>query len=115
MVACCCCWICGSTVFRQREDQRDRIELRDDDEAVGRRRADDVADVDLANADHAVDRRGQPGVAELHLGRFDQRLVGLDRGLQLADLRLLGLDQLRRGPALVAELAVAREIGAGHW
>ena len=32
----------------------------------------------------------------------------LDRGLQLADLRLLGLDQLRRGPALVAELGVTR-------
>ena len=99
--------------FRQGEDQRDGIELRHDDQAVGRRGADDVADVDLTNPDHAVDRRGQPGVAELHLGRFDQRLVGLDRGLELADLCLLGLDQLWRGPALVAELGVTREIGAG--
>src|SRR6185369_4625899 len=48
----------------------------------------------------------------LHLGRLDQRLVGLDRGLQLADLRLLRLDQLRCGPTLAAELVVAREVGA---
>ena len=34
-------------------------------------------------------------------------------GVELADLRFLSLDQLRRGPALVAELAVTREIGAG--
>src|SRR5258707_8972725 len=36
--------------LRQREDQRNRMELRDDDETVGIRRADDVADVDLTNA-----------------------------------------------------------------
>ena len=67
---------------------------------------DDVADVDLADAGHAVDRRSQSRVAELHLRGFDQRLVGLDRRLQLRDLRLLGLDQLRRRPALVAASVV---------
>src|SRR5882672_4735390 len=56
----------------QREDQRNRMKLRDDDEAVGIRRADNVADVDLTNADHAVDRRRQTRVAELHLRRVNQ-------------------------------------------
>src|SRR6266478_8120793 len=46
------------TRLRKREYQRNRMKLRDDDEAVGVRRADDVTDVDLTNANHAVDRRG---------------------------------------------------------
>src|SRR6202043_53023 len=43
--------------LRQSEYQRNRMELRDDDEAVGIRRADNVADVDLTNTHHAIDRR----------------------------------------------------------
>src|SRR5262245_19134546 len=70
----------------------------------------DVADVDLPNADNAIDRRGQPGVAELHLRGFDERLVRLDGALQLRHLRLLSVEQLRRGPALVCELRIAIEI-----
>ena len=74
---------------------------------------DDVADIDLAHAGDAIDRRGQAGVAELDIGRFDQRLVGFDGALQLRHLRRLRLDQLRRGPTLLAELGVAVEIGLG--
>ena len=113
MVACCCCWICGSDRLRQREDQRNRIELRDDDEAVRSRRTDDVADVDLTNPDHAIDRRGQARVAELHLRGVDQRLIGLDGRRQLPHLRLLGFEQLRSGPALLPQCGVAGEIGLG--
>jgi len=49
----------------------------------------------------------------LHLRGVNQRLVGLDSRLQLPHLRLLGLDQLWRGPALVPQLAIASEIGLG--
>src|SRR5437899_11939667 len=83
----------------QREDQRNRMQLRDDDEAVGIRRADDVADVDLTNADHAIDGRRQARVAQLYLRGINQRLIGLDSGLQLAHLRLLRLESLPSGPA----------------
>ena len=74
---------------------------------------DDVADVDLPHAGDAVDRRGQAGIAELDIGRFDQGLVGFDGALQLRDLRRLGLDQLRGGPAFLSQLGVATEIGLG--
>ena len=49
----------------------------------------------------------------MHFRRINQRLVGLDGGLQLSDLRLLGLEQLRRGPAFFSQRGVAREIGLG--
>ena len=49
----------------------------------------------------------------MHFGGVNQRLVGLDRRLQLSHLRLLGLEQLRSGPALVTQCGVAREIGLG--
>ena len=55
--------------LRQREDQRDRFDLRDHDEAVGVGRMDDVADIDLPHAGDPGNRRSQPGVAELDLGR----------------------------------------------
>ena len=74
---------------------------------------DDVADVDLPDAGHAIDRRGQPGIAELDLGLLDHRLVGLDRALQLRDLRLLRVGQLRRRKAFVLQLRIAAEIGHG--
>ena len=47
------------------------------------------------------------------LGGVDQRLVGLDRCLQLPHLRLLGLEQLRSSPAFFPQCGVAREIGLG--
>src|SRR5712675_1869960 len=97
----------------QREDQRNRMELRDDDETVGIRRADDVPDVDLTNAGYAIDRRRQARVAELHLRGVNQRLIGLDSRQQFAHLSLLGFKQLRGGPALVPQSGVAREIGLG--
>src|SRR6202035_5368528 len=62
--------------LRQREYQRDRLDLRDDYQAVRVCRVDDIAEVDLSNACHSVDRRRQPGVAQLHVRRFDKGLVG---------------------------------------
>src|SRR5712691_11377796 len=50
--------------FRESEDERNRIELRDDDEAIRARWADDVSHVDLTNSDHPIDRRGQTREAE---------------------------------------------------
>src|SRR6516225_1112465 len=97
--------------FRQREDHRDRFDLRGYDEAVRIGWMNDIADVDLSYAGHSVDRRGELRIAELRLRPFDRRLVGLDGRLQLLDLRLLGLDQLRSGPALITQRAIPFEIG----
>ena len=97
--------------LREREDQRDRLDLRDDHETVRIGRVNDVADVDLPDAGDARDRRCQPCITELDVGLIDERAVGLDRALQLRDLRRLRFHQLRRGIALVAELVIAGEIG----
>src|ERR1700730_7761656 len=97
--------------LREREYQRNRLDLRGDDKPVWVRRVDDVANVDLTNAGHSIDRRGQPGVAELYLRGFNERLVRLDGVLQLHHLRLLGVDQLWRGITFVPQLGVASEIG----
>ena len=114
LVFCCCCWICGRSVSGKREDQRDRLDLRDDDEAVRGRWADDVADVDLTNAGDAVDRRRQARVAELHLGGVDQRLVGLDRRLQLRRLAPSGSRPAAASPSPCSpKCGVALEIGLG--
>src|SRR6266436_6701496 len=101
------------TRIGKRKYQRNWMELRHDDEAVGIRRADDVADVDLTNTYHAIDRGRQARVAELDLRGVNQGLIGLDSRPQLPHLRLLGLDQLWRGPTLVSQLGVAFEIGLG--
>ena len=49
--------------LRQGEDHRDRLDLGDDDEAVGVGRMDDVADIDLPHAGDPIDRRGELRVA----------------------------------------------------
>src|SRR6478672_10546197 len=69
--------------LRQRENQRDRLDLGDVDQAVYVGRVDDIADIDLSDAGHAVDRRGEISVAEIHPRAFDDRLVGLNRGDEL--------------------------------
>ena len=75
---------------------------------------DDVADVDLTHAGHAIDRRGQAGVAELDLGRFDQRLVGLDRRSAAAPPAPVWVStSCGVAQPLLAELGVATEIGLG--
>ena len=101
----------GECFLREREDHRDRLNLRDIDKAVRISRMNDVADIDLANAGDAIDRRGELGVAQIDAGRIDQRFVRFDRGLQLAELSLLRFDQLGRRKPLCPKLGVAIEIG----
>src|SRR4051794_32125713 len=51
--------------LRERENQRDRLDLRDDHEPTRVGGMDDVANIDLTQADNAVDRGRQSRVAEL--------------------------------------------------
>src|SRR6185369_10512391 len=82
--------------LREREYQRNRLELRDDHNATRVCRRDDVAQIDLTDASDAIDRRRQTRVAELHVRLLDERLVRFDGALQLRHLSLLRLNQLRR-------------------
>src|SRR5262249_46345371 len=51
----------------QRENHRDRLDLRDYDKAIRVGWMNDVADVDLSYAGDSVDGRGELGIAELRL------------------------------------------------
>ncbi len=96
----------------QGEQHRDRMELRDDDDA-GRGGGDVVALVDLAQADPALDRRGDAAVRDVELLLVDLRLVGGDDALVLLDRRGLRVDVLLRDRILPVERLVAGEVEAG--
>src|SRR4051812_23238944 len=57
----------GEAGLRQREDHRDRLDLRDHDKTIRVGWMNDVADVDLSYAGYSVDRRGELRIAELRL------------------------------------------------
>ena len=58
----------GQIRLRQGEQQRDRLDLGDDDETVRVGRMDYVADIDLPDAGDAGNGRCQARVAELDVG-----------------------------------------------
>src|SRR3569832_1761453 len=97
----------------QREDERDWLQLRYDDQPGRIGGMDDVALVDEADAGAALDRRGDRSIAELHLRIVDRRLIAPDRRLELADRRRLRVDALARGEFLLATRLVAREVELG--
>ena len=97
-------------VLRQREEHRDRIELRDDDDARRVGGVHDVARVDLAHARDAVDGRLDARVVELQLRVLDLRLVALHGAAQLLDGRALVVDLLLRDELLRDDGLVALEV-----
>src|SRR6476660_9389332 len=70
-----------------------------------------ITHVDLTDAGHAIERRSEPRVTELYVCSVDKCLVRFDGILQLRDLSLLGVHELRRGPAVLPKRRVAAEIG----
>ncbi len=103
----------GEGVLGQREDQRDRLDLRDVDQADGIARLNDVSFVDLPDTGHAVDRRGKAGVGQINLRGFNQSLIRFDNGLELVHLRLLRVHQLARGEALRQKRRVTVQVCLG--
>ena len=75
----------GKLSLGEGEDHADRIDLGDDDDAVGVAGLEIIARVDLAQADAPGDRRGDPPIAEVQRGGPDRRPVPLDRGLELGN------------------------------
>src|SRR3954462_1132721 len=92
-------------VLREREDDRDGIELRDGDDAGRVVRVDEVSGIDVADAGDAVDGRGDPRVSEVEPRRLDRGAVDAHRSLELPDhrpliVRLLDGDELALGEIL---------------
>ena len=103
----------GQLVFRRGEDHRDRLDLRDRDDAGLGRGVDDVADIDLTQPDDARDRRLDGGIVELGLGVEDRRVVGGDLRRQLRDGGALGIGLLPGREFAEFGEALQIEIGVG--
>ena len=82
------------TLFGQREHNRDRLKLSDDNDATGVSRVYDIANVDEANSDAPINRRLDLGVIELRLGVVDRRLIRLYGCLKLIDCEPRGIKSL---------------------
>jgi hypothetical protein len=78
----------------QAEENRDRPELREDDDAGGLRAAHEIAHIDQTDAGTAGDRCDDLGVGQDGAGVVDRRLVELDLRLELTDQRPLGVELL---------------------
>src|SRR5581483_7830738 len=91
-------------------EDRDRLELRDDDDAVGIAGLDDVAWVDLSQAKATADRSGDAGVGELQPRVIDLARVYTHRAFVLAYERGLGVDLLLGDRVLLEERVVPLEI-----
>ena len=85
------------------EDHRDRLQLRDGEDAVLVGGVHDVAGIDQAKAGAAGERRADGGVGELHLGALDGRLVGLHLGREAGDVGGALVEQLLGGVALLGQ------------
>ncbi len=99
-------------VLRRGEDNGDRLQLRDRHDAGLLRRIDDVALIDEAEADALpLSRRDDGRVVELHLSRRDRRGIGRDPwAMNCVDQRVLGIELLLGGEALLGEGGVALQI-----
>src|SRR5579871_24627 len=97
-------------VFRQAEDDRDRLQLRNDDDAAGVRCVHVVAGIDLADSGPAGDRRRNARVGELRLRIRDARGIALHLRLELRDLGALRIDRLLARKVLGSELLVPSQV-----
>ena len=75
--------------FRHGERHKDRLDLRDDNKRRPAARGDQIADIDETQSGNALDWRAHRGIFDIELGSVDLRLIGLYRGGQLLDQRLL--------------------------
>ena len=99
-------------VLRNGVNDRDRLQLRDDDQPGGVARPHNVAHVDLAQAQPARYRRRHARISQLEARVVDQPLIDLDGALVLTHQRILRVDELLRDRILRQQHAVAVEVDA---
>src|SRR5260370_6744737 len=100
-------------MLRQAENQRDRLQLSNDQKSVGVGSMDDVADVDKAETDAATDRRGDAGIRELQFGVVNLALVRRDGAIELPNQRCLSVKLLLRDDAFFKQKLESFEIYFG--
>ena len=89
------------------EDNRNGLQLGDDEQAIRVGRVNNISDIDEPQPDPAADRRSDVRINELQLGVINLCLVGFDRAFELTHLRLLGVELLARNYAFFEQQLVA--------
>ncbi len=100
-------------VLRQREQHRDRLQLRNDHQAAGVIGMDDVAGIDQPQSDDSRNRCGDLGVHQLQLGVLDVGHVLLRRRLILSHQRVLRVELLFRDQVRRDQMCVALDVQLG--
>src|SRR5439155_23248643 len=100
-------------VLRQGEDDRDRLQLGYDDDAVRITRLDVIAGVNLAQPDAAGDRRDDTAIGQVQLLGVDLRLIGLHDRRLLLHRRRLSIQGLAGDRVLCDERLIALQIDLG--
>ena len=100
----------GQRLLRDREDDVDRLQLRDDQNADLIRGVQNIADVDQPYAGAAVDRRVDRAIVERGFGAVDRGLIGPHLRLQLRHQIFLRVILLLRTVMADGQLLVAHEI-----
>lgn len=99
--------------MRQREDHRDRLHLRDHDDAAGIARLHIVAGVDEPQTDPAIAGGDDAAIVEIERGILDVGFVGQHDRLILQNEGTLGIDLLARNRVLRHQLLIACQIDPG--
>ena len=111
------CDTAWKVVFGQREQNSDRLQLRDYEHGVRVIGVNDVPRIDLPQANPSRDRRRDVAIDEIQLGAVDGRLIVPDGSLELVDRGLLRIHLLLRHgsgtlqqslEALVVQLGIAQ-------
>src|SRR5271156_5621857 len=101
---------CGHVVFRDGEDNGNRLQLADDYQRCGARSGGQVAGVDQAKTHTAVDGRSNVGEIQLHLVELQSSLIGLDQSLVLKNEFFLVIQGLFRDGIARPGILVAFQI-----
>jgi len=100
----------GKTVFGDRKQHVDRLELREHGDACGVASGNVVALIDLTQTEAAADRCGDVAIVDIEFCGGDQALIGFDRAFVLVHERGLRVDLLLGNRELRRQSRVALEI-----
>src|SRR5262249_37064802 len=103
----------GQLILRQGENDRDRLNLSDDHQAVVVGGMNDVARINQTQTNSARDGRSDARIGQLQLGVIYLPLIGLDGAIELADRRALSVELLFWNYAFLIEQFVALQVDFG--
>src|SRR6185369_11996607 len=97
-------------ILSNTEEHVDRLQLRDDEHAVGISGMNDVAGIDEAQTNPSCDRRRDPAIRELNVRIIYLPLIELHNALELVDRGHLRVELLFRNRVLAVRNLITTEI-----